>query len=389
MKQTPCFGTAPLNAAPSPSIDDKVCADRLHLLFRQSPVATLGSLVAACLLAWLQWHGGNIPAIKTWLVVLGGASLLRLSLFYGYYRSRSSNSPEPLDAQRWERLYWPTLLVSASAWGLGALWIMSADDLLSQAITLFFAIGMAGGAASSYSAYRSMTLTAVALVLLPSAGWLLLQPSPTQRGLALAALLFAASVFRTTRNLSDALQTALRLGHEMEQAHSIAAHAAQTDMLTGLNNRRAFHARAEQLQRYCRRNRLSLCALVLDIDHFKTINDRHGHHTGDEVLRRVGALLQAGFRASDVCGRLGGEEFAVLLPDTPSEAAMGVAELLRAKLAGLELALPDGGCLRISASIGLATTADGDEDLPSLLQRADAAMYRAKDSGRDQIASGG
>lgn len=125
--------------------------------------------------------------------------------------------------------------------------------------------------------------------------------------------------------------------HEMEHAHSIASYAAQTDELTGLKNRRAFFEHAQQLYSYCKRNQRPLCALVLDIDHFKQINDTHGHQAGDEVLRQIGAVIRASFRESDVYGRLGGEEFAVLLADTTLEAALRIAEQLGKSIAEMPL----------------------------------------------------
>ena len=373
-----------LALAPSqdPLIADKVHTDLLQLLFRQSFMATFGSLIAACMLGWLHWgRGDDHSVISIWLMLLGCSSAVRLVMFWAYFRAPvSQHTP-----QRWELIYWITLLASGGIWGIGALTLMIKDDLLSQTITLLFVVGMAGSAVSTYSAYRSMTLTAIGLLLLPCGTWLLLQPLPIQRGLALATLLFSVFVVRATRELSNALQTSFRLTHEMAQAHRIASHAAQTDVLTGINNRRAFFERADQLLSYCQRHQHPLCVLVMDIDHFKNINDTHGHHAGDMVLSQVGVLLQTSFRAADLSGRLGGEEFAMVLADTPFEAGLNMAEQLRSDIAQLIVELPKGQTLQLTASLGVASACLGSDDLPTLLQRADEAMYRAKAAGRNRV----
>jgi diguanylate cyclase (GGDEF)-like protein len=363
-------------------IADKVHTDRLRLLFRQSLLATFGSFMAACMLGWLHWDRGDHHVISTWLTLLGCSSLVRLVMFMVYFRA-PVNQRTP---QRWERVYWITLVTTGGIWGIGALVLMVKDDLLSQAITLLFAVGMAGSAVSTYSAYRSMTLVAIGLVLLPSTVWLLLQPLPMQRALALSTLLFSVFVIRATRELSNALQTSFRLTHEMAQAHRIASHAAHTDVLTGINNRRAFFERADQLLTYCQRHQHPLCVLVMDLDHFKSINDTYGHHAGDMVLRQVGALLQSSFRAADLCGRLGGEEFAMVLADTPIKAGLDMAEQLRSDVSQLSVELPQGQLLRVTVSLGVvAVGRQSRDDFPTLLQRADEAMYRAKAAGRNRV----
>ena len=362
-------------------IAEQVRTDRLHLLFRQSVTAVVGSFIAACMLCWLCWERADQSVILLWISLLGGATLLRIGLFLAYFRSHERERiPD-----RWEGKYWITLVLSAGLWGLGALAIMPSDDLLAQAIVLLFTVGMAGSAVSCYSAYRSMTLSAMGLVLLPCTLWLLLQPSAMQVGMAIAALLCSASIVRATRELAEALEKAFRLTHEMEHAHRIASYAAQTDELTGLNNRRAFFEHAQQLYNYCKRNQRPLCALVLDIDHFKQINDTHGHQAGDEVLRQIGAAIRASFRESDVYGRLGGEEFAVLLADTTLEAALRIAEQLGKSIAEMPLMLEKTRTQRLTASLGVASASAKDMDLHDLLNNADKAMYRAKALGRNQV----
>ncbi|SFU98876.1 diguanylate cyclase (GGDEF) domain-containing protein [Paenacidovorax caeni] len=279
----------------------QVRTDKLQLLFHQSFLATFGSVGGALALSWLQRDLGNHEVIVPWLITLCVAGMVRLGLFWAYNRSAlQCRTPA-----RWESVYWATLVFTAGTWGLGAFLLMSRDNLLSQAITLFFAIGMAGSAISAYSAYRSMTLVAVGLVLLPTTLWLLTEPGSEQRVLAFTTLAFSAFVVRATGDLSGALQSLLRLRRELEIEHRIASTAARTDELTGLNNLRAFREQADTMFTATRRNGLPLCALLVDIDHFKQINDTHGHAAGDRVLQAVARGLKTALREADLCGRLG------------------------------------------------------------------------------------
>ncbi|CAM3234145.1 MULTISPECIES: GGDEF domain-containing protein [Pseudomonas] len=358
-------------------IEEQVRTDRLHQLFRQSFAAIFGSYLGAGMLCWLCWDRFDHTVMRTWLVVLGVTSLLRLKMFMDWFRCANSlRTPA-----RWERRYWVTLMLSAATWGIGALAVMPPDDRVSQVLVILFAVGMSVSAVSCYSAYRYMTLGSMSLVLLPSTLWLLFQPSPMQVGVAIAVLVFSTFVVSATRKLSDALEKAFRLTRQMERAHTISTRAAQTDELTGLMNRRAFFEHAHLLYAQCRQHRQPLSALMLDMDHFKAINDTYGHQAGDQVLRQVGGVISASFRQADVYGRLGGEEFAVLLPNTTLETAQGIAEQLITAIAGLASEPVQG----LTASLGVATTRNPDQDLHSLMNSADKALYRAKAMGRNQV----
>ncbi|AZE72793.1 hypothetical protein C4K00_2564 [Pseudomonas synxantha] len=358
-------------------IEEQVRTDRLHQLFRQSFSAVFGSYLGAAMLCWLCWDRFEHRVMLVWLVLLAGASLLRLKMFMDWFGCpHSERTPA-----RWERRYWITLMLSAGIWGAGALAVMPSDDRVSQVLVMLFTVGMSVSAVSCYSAYRYMTLGALALVLLPCTLWLLFQPSSMQVGVAIAVLVFSTFVVGATRKLSDALEKAFRLTRQMEQAHTISTHAAQTDELTGLKNRRAFFEHAQLLYTQCRQNQQPLCALMLDMDHFKYINDTYGHQAGDQVLRQVGGVISASFRQADVSGRLGGEEFAVLLPNTSLETARNVGEQLIEAIAGLSAEPVQG----LTASLGVASTEGNEHDLPGLMNDADQALYRAKSLGRNQV----
>lgn len=159
---------------------------------------------------------------------------------------------------------------------------------------------------------------------------------------------------------------------------------AMTDPLTGAANRRSLERFAAAAIDAARPPARPVAVIALDVDHFKHINDRHGHAVGDDVLRRVTAVCQRELRQCDLLGRTGGEEFVAVLPGTSLDAAQRVAQRLLAGIRALELdGIADG--LKVTASLGVAEYLSADGDLARLLQRADAALYRAKRSGRDRV----
>jgi diguanylate cyclase (GGDEF)-like protein len=156
------------------------------------------------------------------------------------------------------------------------------------------------------------------------------------------------------------------------------------DHLTGVANRRAFFEAAELELNRNRRAPRPTALILVDADHFKGINDRHGHAGGDAVLRHLGGLLAATFRQVDVVARVGGEEFAVLLPSCDMEGAFAVAERLRLLVAGGRVPF-DGAHIACTISAGV-TVCDGEKlGLETLMKRADQALYAAKAGGRDRV----
>lgn len=163
------------------------------------------------------------------------------------------------------------------------------------------------------------------------------------------------------------------------------ADMAERDALTGLFNRRAILAHLEALHRDRRQASQSLCLMMCDVDHFKRINDRHGHAKGDEVLRQVAHLLSGKLRDGDRVGRIGGEEFLIVLASADLEDARQVAERLRQQVADLSITCAEGARLDVTISIGVARSLHQDEDWADVIARADAGLYAAKRAGRDKV----
>ncbi|MEW9856143.1 sensor domain-containing diguanylate cyclase [Novosphingobium sp. M1R2S20] len=159
---------------------------------------------------------------------------------------------------------------------------------------------------------------------------------------------------------------------------------AARDQLTGTLTRRGFIERANQeIERFRRYGRAASLALI-DIDHFKAINDTHGHPAGDAVLREVAGLLHTGIRPNDVLGRIGGEEFALLMPETEAEGAVIAVERLREEVAAASLQAEPGLCLKVTASFGIAELDPAIVDAESWFAATDVMLYAAKRSGRNR-----
>jgi len=164
-----------------------------------------------------------------------------------------------------------------------------------------------------------------------------------------------------------------------------ANYAADHDYLTGAPSRRAFFAAAERERARAARGQAPLSLLLFDVDHFKRINDTHGHAVGDRVLVEIVGHACSALRGQDLCGRLGGEEFGALLPDTAAGTALQAGERLRAALQRTPAdAQPGGSGVSYTVSIGVATLEPG-ETVASLLSRADLALYAAKSAGRNRV----
>jgi diguanylate cyclase (GGDEF)-like protein len=177
-----------------------------------------------------------------------------------------------------------------------------------------------------------------------------------------------------------------QIAAELAVANRRLATAALTDSLTGLPNRRSAMDQLEQAWSAAARTGFPLAVMVVDIDHFKHINDTYGHAAGDKVLREAAITLRASARREDSVCRIGGEEFLVICPNTGHKAAMQSAERLRATLGAKRISIGHAEST-ITASVGVAVCESGTIDMDALVSAADQALYAAKEAGRNQVRS--
>jgi two-component system cell cycle response regulator len=174
-----------------------------------------------------------------------------------------------------------------------------------------------------------------------------------------------------------------RLQDQLRQRNEELDQISRTDALTGLRNRRHVQEYLARLVSLARRNAEPIAVLMVDIDHFKSVNDRHGHDAGDAVLRQVADRMARNIRLEDMVGRWGGEEFLVVLPCTATEGAAELAERLRQVVADEPYRLGDGDVIPVTISLGCAASLT--DDAGALVRSADAALYEAKEAGRNRV----
>ena len=160
---------------------------------------------------------------------------------------------------------------------------------------------------------------------------------------------------------------------------------ATTDSLSGVKNRRSFYESSAPMIKYNRRENKKLAVLMIDIDKFKMINDIYGHSVGDDVIKLMAKKIEDTLRNSDIFGRLGGEEFAAVLPNTSERGALKAAENIRFEIENLECITNKNERIKFTVSIGVALLNSNDPDLDTILHRADLALYEAKRSGRNKV----
>ncbi|MTD39293.1 cellulose biosynthesis regulator YedQ [Erwinia sp. CPCC 100877] len=177
-----------------------------------------------------------------------------------------------------------------------------------------------------------------------------------------------------------------RLVKNMMNLQSTLSWRANYDTLTRLFNRGAFFEQAQHLANHCRQIGQPFAVIQLDLDRFKCINDRFGHDSGDRVLASAGAILSASLRGGDIAGRIGGEEFCIVLPGSMLSQARAVAERIRERINSKEILVRSGQTLRISASFGVSASQEhGDYDFEHLQSVADGRLYKAKEGGRNRV----
>jgi diguanylate cyclase (GGDEF)-like protein len=354
--------------------------EKIKLLYQHSLTPIILSAVAGAFLVAALWSSANHQHLLIWLTATFLFACIRILLMSKFKHV----NPQADAVLKWEKPYSISLLAVFLLWSVGLICIMPRDNLTAVFILNTFSIGLAGAAISWYSPLRYLQMATISLALIPMIIVLLTLGYEETFWIGIAACCMYFSCMITSVLLQKTFNGNLELAYDLEVAKKHAENMASTDVLTGLNNRRAFFDKAESLFAYCKRNSQPISALMLDIDHFKKINDSYGHAAGDIALRNLGQLLKSSLRDSDLSCRFGGEEFVVLLPNTKAEEAVEMANLLKKLMASSSIALVDNNALSLTASFGISEHGETVEDL---LNHADTAMYVAKNGGRNHVMS--
>ena len=334
--------------------------------------------------AWMAW--GRVPDKNL---------LLWLVLFFVVWMMGLLSIDRALKEGCDQQTHGPRLRVMAAldgiAWGLLG-WLLAGHDVLLDAIMVALLCGVSAVNAQVYVSYiRGYYLQSGLMWSISVLGLARYANQQYSVDLIVAFSVFQVLMFYHSSRISNRVREgiALQLSNAAlaQQLRGLLTKVridAATDALTGQGNRRALDALLKQQLEFSVSTGQPFSILMLDIDFFKKINDIHGHLVGDEALRSFAQRVREGLRQGDVCTRYGGEEFLIVLPLTPLQTALEVAERLR--LAVEAEPLPTTPPLAITVSIGAATYKTG-QTVDALMAAADAALYMAKRSGRNQVQS--
>ncbi|HZG42185.1 MAG TPA: GGDEF domain-containing protein [Longimicrobium sp.] len=364
-------------------LDETIRSERVRYVFLNSALPIFFSPIGGTLMSLALSETTDGRRLWIWNAGLVALALVRLIM---RQRFGAVISHPGTDFRRWERRFVGAIASIGLWWGVGAVLLLNPASPTQPFMIFAFVMLMVGGTIASYSAHPWCVNLAVLGLAVPTTLWFVVQPTAVHRVLAIGSVMYMVAGLRSVRTLNHFFTRTYRLAHDVRVERDRAERAARSDFLTGLDNRRAFWERGERAVHDAARAGAErpLVVVVVDIDHFKRINDTHGHAHGDAALRVMAETLRQLVRKSDVCGRIGGEEFALVLPDTTLDEARTLAERLREGIRQRVVA-HDGVSFRFTASFGVAALRGGHERLEAVLARADEALYSAKQGGRDRV----
>jgi diguanylate cyclase (GGDEF)-like protein len=345
----------------------------------------------------LSMQNGRLPRLGAW-------ALLAAVFGVRWWRARRlARDLDPNDP-RSDPLYDGLLLAASSVWGVAPIFLQAWVSPFNLFCTIYAAFVATALLAITYVAALPASLVLVGVSVVPLVAFMLLHGSLTLAVLAVGTLICTLAMLMRVNSAHGTLLQALAAERQnaalvqelqtyrrtletenatLDSSLRAAARAANRDALTGLFNRRHITAFAEPLAALVREGKEEVTLCMVDVDHFKQVNDRHGHPVGDEVLRAVGALLGARLREGDCLARIGGEEFMIVLRQCGASRGRRVAESVRHNVAASQIRTAAGE-VPVTVSLGVAQWA-ADESFEALVERADRALYDAKHSGRDRV----
>ena len=371
------------------SPDPRILVPQIEQSFRQLPISLIANLVNGFILAVVLRGAVSDVVLVGWLLLLVAVTAVRFLTLRAF---RSAARHAYVDHAAWTRRFVLGACAAGIVWGASGILLFHPDSFPLQVFLVFVLGGMVAGAVPLLSsvgfAYGCFAIPAVApiSVRMLSAG----DPIHAIMGLMIAifgvAMLASSAEVRRLFRDSESLRRELKWSLELSQALE---HLVRLDTLTEIPNRRLFEEELRKEWGSAERNKEPLSVIIADIDHFKEYNDLYGHPAGDRCLVEVAqAMRRALVRPGDVVARIGGEEFAFLLPRTKLNGAIAVAEHVREQIHTLQLPHEASPVAEhVTLSFGVSSSDDPSVISPAdLIRAADNALYDAKRNGRSQIA---
>lgn len=389
-------------------LDELVLAERIRLVARRSFVASLSTPVAATLLLYIGHaeHLRQPQPLYQWFLLVNLVVLISL----GTTLPQALRGEAPANKRRWVGVYLATKLLFGLAWGSSVWFLMPVATPLYGMMLYIVLSGICAMVVLVHSMFWTSVVAFLSGIYLPVLLYAMLYPQPLDTYVAIAGALYASLLIIYSGVVNRQLVSGLRAAQQaqmlteelldanvraelslnalqdehlrLQQALQTIRSMAHQDELTQLPNRRAAIAALNERLLIWENRQEPSSLIMLDIDHFKTINDSHGHDVGDAVLVALAQRLQQQLRPYDLLARFGGEEFIILLPGMRLDDAAQLARRLCEQLAGAPL-LQQPVQLPVTASFGITQLRHGDT-LHDWLRRADQAMYKSKRMGRNQ-----
>jgi diguanylate cyclase (GGDEF)-like protein len=318
------------------------------------------------------------PHLISWLTILS-LTIVITSIIRGALIYVSKKLLDNILVSR--RLLEAGMVISSLSWGVMASLAFLDTPLSSQQEIIFLStVGLCGGGALSFCASRMFTTLFLVCMLLPIlVVQLFLAPEIHLQTVMIAVVYFMGLISATRHPYREYMSSLI--------SHLKLEEISNTDALTNVRNRRFFDLQLDEEIKRAQRNQVSLSLLLIDVDHFKQVNDQHGHPAGDKCLTVIGErLMQSLHRVSDTVARFGGEEFAIILPNVSSEKCKDLAEEIRLDIAAHAVNY-DSKNIQLSVSIGCYSVNNVliDTNVKQLVSKADEALYKAKRLGRNRV----
>jgi diguanylate cyclase (GGDEF)-like protein len=367
---------------PKQAMEDRswIALQQLHLLYGNASMTLFGTVLCAVALVLLLWAVVPRQALLLWFAVGMLLTLLRAYL-QGLYGRRHGRIEDP---QPWLRAYVAGALVSGLWWGAVSVWLFPAGAPMHQIYIAFMLSGVSAGAMSLHAAVPHAFLCFVLPALLPYVVRLLGDGSMESQLMAGTVVTFLLVLVRTARQSGEALYRVLELQVKNAALARALHHQATHDSMVDLVNHGEFQRRLERLAAGPAQPHAEFSLVFMDLDRFKAVNDGGGHAAGDALLRVIADILRKYCRATDTAARVGGDEFALLLPNCPRQRALDIGEQVRAEIEALTFRHDDRQ-YTIGASVGISWGRAGLQAASSLLKAADIACYTAKQEGRNRV----
>jgi len=367
--------TWPIQVNQTPEV--RAQTEHLRLIFAHSIYVILGNLAAGCTLIIGAWDRVEQPALLSWFAGIAVFSLMRWAI-----GRRFPSGPLPdFEIRNWDRRFLISVAISGLLWGVaGGLFFIPGNQGHNFFLALYV-IGLAAAAATSLSYHRSAYPVFFIPAITPIAILLALEDGYAEKAVGMVLPFYFFLLYRLSQNTYQSAHTAILSRIEHRQL-------AYYDHLTNIANRRAFEEVMKKEWLRNLRNKKPLSLIIADIDDFKRYNDTYGHAIGDQVLQSVADIIKSRIRrGADLVARIGGEEFAIIVPETDLEGALALGEQIRHRCRDFE---SESGrhypaptlSVGVSSCIPLETL-----KADVLFRSADGALYKAKEQGKNQVVS--